>query len=207
MLKKNTADKGRNSHYATLRVCDCNSSWHQPAIDLMENHSGSKHRILSSETNWFSKLLQGELRTSVLNVQFEKLWIGACSVLKAGTRQGTHFHIIICFPAGTRRTAGRPSASCVVVLTSIFLFFSLLHTEMKNQNNTERRLYSPRRTGKVLCPDIHIPFLGPKSWSERPEETSVPCMLQMSAPCLSGSPHGDRRWPEHNLHKLCMTFL
>lgn len=66
----------------------------------------------------------GSLRTSVLKMLFEKLWKGAHTVLKAETRHGTYFGIIICFPVSTRSTAGRPSASCLQCTCSFPLFFT-----------------------------------------------------------------------------------
>lgn len=54
----------------------------------------------------------------------------------------------------------QPPASSV--LPSIFLFFSLFYTERKSQYDAEERLDRPRTMGEVLCPDIHILFLGPK---------------------------------------------
>lgn len=131
---------------------------------------------------------------------FEKLWKGACNVLEVGTRQGTCLHVITCLPLlvpEPPEVDPQPPASITVVLPSTFLFSSLPRTERKSQNDTEERLYSPKTMGEVLCPDLHILFVGwsgPMLCPERPEETSpMPGMLQVSPPCLNGSPHRDRR--------------
>lgn len=145
---------------------------------------------------------------------FEKLWRGACNVLKAGTGQETCLHVITCLPLVVPEPLDadlQPPACITVVLPSNILFSSPPLTESKSQSDTEERRYSPKRVGEVSWPDLHILFMGwsgPMLCPESAEETyPIPGVLQVSPPCLSGSPHGDNRWPEHKVHELCLSFL